>query len=85
MSLCLVKHHTMNMYGGVEVQLHALASALDGASRTGHFTSEKRGPGTDWIGGWVGPRVCLDAVEKRKTSYPCRGSNYHSFVDQPWR
>jgi hypothetical protein len=23
-------------------------------------------PGTHWIGVWVGPRVCLDDVEKRK-------------------
>jgi hypothetical protein len=25
---------------------------------------EKKPPGTHWIGGWVGPRVGLDAVEK---------------------
>jgi hypothetical protein len=31
------------------------------ASRPGCFT-----PGTHWIGGWVGPRANLDAVEERK-------------------
>jgi hypothetical protein len=29
------------------------------------FTVE-RDPGTNFIGGWVGPRTCLDDVEKRK-------------------
>jgi hypothetical protein len=43
------------------------------ASRPGRFTSE-RGPGTHWIGGWVGPRAGLDAVEKRKI-LPCREQN----------
>jgi hypothetical protein len=33
-------------------------------------------PGTHWMGGWVGPRVDLDAVEKRKISYPYRESNF---------
>jgi hypothetical protein len=35
----------------------------------------ERNPGTHWIGGWVGSKVGLDAVEKRKISYPCRESN----------
>jgi hypothetical protein len=24
-----------------------------------------KAPGNQWIGGWVNPRACLDAVEKR--------------------
>jgi hypothetical protein len=32
-------------------------------------------PGTDWKGGWVGPRAVLDAVVKRKIPTPCRESN----------
>jgi hypothetical protein len=36
------------------------------ASRPGHFTPGERGPGTHKIGGWVGPRAAVDAVEKRK-------------------
>jgi hypothetical protein len=33
-----------------------------------------RAPGTHWIGGWVGPRVDLGAVEKRKILH-CMESN----------
>jgi hypothetical protein len=47
-----------------------LISALDGgecsASHPGRFTPGERAPGTHWIGGWVGLRVDLDAVEKIK-------------------
>jgi hypothetical protein len=47
-----------------------LTSALDGvewsASRPGGFTPGEIGPGTYWIGGWVGPRAGLGVVEKRK-------------------
>jgi hypothetical protein len=31
------------------------------APRLGRFA-----PGTHWIGGWVGPRTCLDDVKRRK-------------------
>jgi len=48
---------------------HSL-TALDGgewsASCPGRFTPRERAPGTHWIGGWVGPRLCLDAVVRRK-------------------
>jgi hypothetical protein len=40
------------------------------ASRSGRFT-----PRRGWIGGWVGPRAGLGAVEKRKIFYLCRESN----------
>jgi hypothetical protein len=36
------------------------------ASRPCCLTPEERAPGTHWIGGWVGPRAGLDAVQKRK-------------------
>jgi hypothetical protein len=46
------------------------ASALGGGewstSRPWRYTPGKDPPGIHWIGGWVGPRVGLDAVEKRK-------------------
>jgi hypothetical protein len=49
---------------------HSFTSALDGgewsALRPGRFTPREWAPGTHWIGGWVGPRAGLDAVEKRK-------------------
>jgi hypothetical protein len=36
------------------------------ASRSGRFTPLEKTLSTHWIGTWVGPRVGLDAVEKRK-------------------
>jgi len=59
----------------MEVELREfLTSALDGSewstSRAGRFT-----PCIQWIGGWVGPGVGLDAVAKRKYSSSCRESN----------
>jgi hypothetical protein len=54
--------------------IQCLTSALDGgewsASSPGRFTPRERGPGTHWIGGWVGPRAILDAVMKRKIPSP---------------
>jgi hypothetical protein len=58
---------------------HTLTSAPDGgewsALRPGRFTPRGRGPGTHWIGGWVGPRAVLDAVVKMKIPSPRRESN----------
>jgi hypothetical protein len=46
-----------------------MTSAPDGgewpASCPSCFTPKESAPGTHWIGGWVGPRADLDAVEKR--------------------
>jgi hypothetical protein len=42
------------------------------ASRSDRFTPMERDPGTDWIGGWVGPRAGLDSVDKRTISCPCQ-------------
>jgi hypothetical protein len=42
------------------------------ASRPGRFTPGEGALGNHWIGGWVDPRAGLDALEKRKISYPCR-------------
>jgi hypothetical protein len=71
LSLCLIKHSAMKMYGGSEGTAPAyLTSALDGgewsASHSCCFTPRENVPGTHWVGGWVGPRTSLDAVEKRK-------------------
>jgi hypothetical protein len=44
------------------------------ASRPFRFTLRERAPGTHWLGGWVGPRIGLDAVEERQI-LPCRESN----------
>jgi hypothetical protein len=46
---------------------HSLTSALGGgewsASRPGRFTPRERAPGTHWIGGWMGPRAVVDALQ----------------------
>jgi len=65
----------MKTYMGVESQLHAfLNSALDGGewliSRSGSFTLGARIADTNWIGGWMGPRVDLDTGCKEKRSLP---------------
>jgi hypothetical protein len=59
----------MKTYGGVDVYIHTfLTSALVGGewsvSRSCCFTTGERGPGTNGIGGWVGPRAGLDDMEK---------------------
>jgi hypothetical protein len=35
--------------------------------------SQARAPGVHWIGGWVGPRACVDAVENRKKTLALPG------------
>jgi len=54
---------------------HSWTQALDGgersASRPGCFTSRERAPGTHWIG----LRVCLYAVAKKKSLCSYRKSN----------
>jgi len=63
----------------MEVYLHTfLISTLHGgvrsASRSSRFAPGKE-PGIHWLGGWVGPRADLDAVSKRKTSFPVPARN----------
>jgi hypothetical protein len=65
----------MKAYGGAVVSIQiSLTSAQVGGewsdSHRGRFSSEKRAPGTHWIGGWVDSRVGLDDVEKRKLLTP---------------
>jgi hypothetical protein len=43
----------------------------------------ERAPGTDWIGGWLGPRAVLDVVVKRKIPSPRRESNPRTPIVQP--
>jgi hypothetical protein len=55
-----------------------LTSALDGdewlASCSGRFTLRETAPGTRWIVGLVVRRAGLDAMKKRKISYPSQDS-----------
>jgi hypothetical protein len=41
----------------------------------GHFNPRETVSGTYWIGGWVSPGNCLEAVKKRKISFPCQELN----------
>jgi hypothetical protein len=61
----------MKAYGGVDIEIYILLiSVLVGGewstSRPSRFTLEEKAPCTHCKGGWVGPRACLDDVEKRK-------------------
>jgi hypothetical protein len=81
-------HHAMKIYGGVEIQVHAsIILSLNGGQWTalfpGHFAPWGRALGAHWIGGWIGFKSYLDAVEKRKVSCPCWESNIYSSVVQP--
>jgi hypothetical protein len=40
------------------------------ASRPGRFTAQERAPGTDWIGGWVGPKGSLEAMKRTENLFP---------------
>jgi hypothetical protein len=62
----------MKTYGGSGgIAPPFLTSALDGGewsgSHPGRFIPGEIATGTHWMGGWVGPRAGLDAVEKRKS------------------
>jgi hypothetical protein len=63
LSLCLINHHALKTYGGLEVQLHAVDEGEWLLSRPGRFTPKERAPGTQWIGGWVDLRSGLEAME----------------------
>jgi len=61
----------METYGRVKVYVHLfLALVLDWGDWPGMcistFTSEKRALSTHWIGGWVGSRVDLKILGKKK-------------------
>jgi hypothetical protein len=67
--------------------IHSLTSALDGnewsASRPCRFIPREKAPGTHWIGGWLSPRVGLNAVVKRKIPSPRWESNPRTPIVQP--
>jgi hypothetical protein len=67
----LITQAPRHVGGGYIASSFSISAADEGkqwASRPDRFTSEESAPGTQWIGGWVGPRAGLVAVEKGKTS-----------------
>jgi hypothetical protein len=67
----LIKHHVWRS-GGISPP--KLTSAVDGgewsASHTGPYTPRETAAGTHWVGGWLGPRLGLEAVEKKESLAP---------------
>jgi hypothetical protein len=62
----------MKVYGGVDIyiQIFLTSALVEGewpASRPRHFILKEKGPGTHWIGGWVGLAASLGDVQKRKS------------------
>jgi hypothetical protein len=51
--------------------------------RSDRFNPRERVHGTHWIWCWVGPRVSLDAVNRRKIPSPSRESNPGTPIVQP--
>jgi hypothetical protein len=77
----------MKTYGGMNVLIQVfLTSAVVGsewsASRPGHFTTAERNRVTHLTGGWVGPEIGLNDMERRK-SYPYQDSSSDPSAVQP--
>jgi hypothetical protein len=72
-----------DIWGSGGIALPFLISTLNGSelSASGHrsFTPREWVPG---IGGWMGPRFCLNSVEKTKILH-CRKSNLGRSVRSP--
>jgi hypothetical protein len=88
LSVCLIKHHAMKTYWGVEIKAHKiLTSALDeaewSASRSGRFTSGGKSfqpPQFTLVRRLKGPRSGLDSVAKRKNPITAPAGNRTSPV-----
>jgi hypothetical protein len=50
--------------------ISTLDSSEQKASQPGHFTPGERGPVPRGIGGWLGRRVGIKTLEKRKYPHP---------------
>jgi hypothetical protein len=70
LALCLISTMPWRHRGSGDIAPPFLTSA---ASVRCRFTAGERATGTHWIGGWVGPTIGLDTVEKRKT---CTAGNW---------
>jgi hypothetical protein len=69
----------MMLYGGADVEIHVifLISTLFGFERS-DSRLDRITTGTHWIGGCVGPRICLEGVECRNI-LPLSGLELRTF------
>jgi hypothetical protein len=80
--LFLTEHHAMKAYWG-SGDIAPLILDLGTRGRwVVSLMSPGRAPGTNWLGGWVGPRAGLNAVVKKKILSPCRDPNPRSSSPQ---
>jgi hypothetical protein len=71
LSQFLIKHHTIKMYGGVEVMLCTFLILILGGNALVALRLGKEPSGSPWEGCWMVPRASLDAAEKRILSFSC--------------
>jgi len=75
----VLKYHTMKRYGIIAPRVFNLGTRWRSViSFTPRLLNPREVPhGTHWLGGCVGPRACLDAVENTKKFHhcPCQESN----------
>jgi hypothetical protein len=78
-SPCLMKHYAVKTWGNGGIATLFLTLGIDLVSFTPQslYLPAEITAGTHWIG-WVGPRVGLGAVEKKKI-FHCWGSNLEEF------
>jgi len=73
-----MEQHTIKTYWKMKVWLHANINSTTVnwlASRPGRFIPSGIAYSIHWIGGWVGPRIYMITVLKRKKLCPRRESS----------
>jgi hypothetical protein len=79
---CYCKGKGEVILGGGGVAAPLLTSALDGDEWSAS-PPEKEPPDIHCIGGWVDPKASRDVMERKKISFPCRGSKINFLSVQP--
>jgi hypothetical protein len=80
LSLCLINYASRHedLWGSVGIAPPLLTPALYGANGQLHVPAalplKERASVIYWVGGWLGFRAGMDAMEKKKISCPCRES-----------
>jgi hypothetical protein len=68
-----VRHHAINVYGVVEINLHAFLIEVNNELHSPATSSLGEGTPTNWIGDLMGPRTHTNVVEK-KIFHPLSGT-----------